>query len=94
MMYAIAVVYGIYWDWFDKNVPVVLSRTCTTAKSKFKKTDDNALCYMKYLDKAILMSEHLICLLLLFLSLIIVRSHLTWHNYICIALTTVISLTN
>jgi hypothetical protein len=44
-MYAIAVVYGIYWDWFDKNVPVVLSRTCTTAKSKFKKTDDNALLY-------------------------------------------------
>jgi len=36
MMYAIAVVYGIYWDWFDKNVPVVSPCTCTIAKSKLK----------------------------------------------------------
>jgi hypothetical protein len=61
MMYAIAVVYGIYWDWFDKMCLLFHHELALLLRVSLKQTDDNALCYLIYLDKAILMSEHLIC---------------------------------
>lgn len=76
-----------------KMCPVCHHELALLQRVSLKQIDDNALCYLTYLDKPILMSKHLICFLLLFLLSITLKSHLTWHNCICIALTPVLSLT-